>query len=73
MPDREKDTTSSSKVITSGPTTKETTTNEPATSIKNTRTAERVTSSNGSTVTREFTLTLMQTIFILYQLIKLLF
>ena len=33
IPDREKDTTSSSKVITSGPATNETTTNEPATSI----------------------------------------
>ena len=53
--------------------TASTTTDDPATIIENIRTTDRATSSNGSTVTIESTLTLMQTIFILYQLIKLLF
>ena len=53
--------------------TASTTTDNPVTIIENIRTTDRATSSNGSTVTIKSTLTLMQTMFILYQLIKLLF
>ena len=53
--------------------TASTTTNDPVTIIENIKTTDRVTSSDGSSVTIESILTLMQAIFILYQLIKLLF
>ena len=55
------------------PSTASTATNDPVTAIENIRTTDRATFSTGSTVTIEPLLTLMQKVFILYQLIKLLF
>ena len=54
--------------MTSKPDSGETTTNEPVTIRESTRT-----SSTGSTVTREVKLTVTQRIYILYQLVNLLF